>query len=95
MEMSLSIKIETELDQVNSANLLFELWLMDIVAIDIMIYEYWVFTGQYWLVFDGTESVLGDTSCNLVVLGSITRYWLVLSGTGLIKGFDACIYWKN
>ena len=28
-----------ELDQVNSANLLFELWSMDIVAMDIMIYD--------------------------------------------------------
>ena len=62
-----------KLDQVNSANLLFELRSMDI-----MIYEctgYWVFTGQYWLVFDGTGSVWGVTGCNLVVLG---QYNLVL-----------------
>ena len=57
--------------------------------------QYWVFTGQYWLVFDGTWSVwviLVVTWCYWV---SITWYWLVLSGTGLIKGFYACIYWKN
>ena len=64
-----------KLDQVNSANLLFELRSMDI-----MIYEctgYWVFTGQHWLVFDGTGSVWGVTGCNLVVLG---QYNLALIG---------------
>ena len=36
-----------------------------------------VLTGQYWLVFDDTASVWGDTVCNLVVLG---QYNLVLIG---------------
>ena len=36
-----------------------------------------IFTGQYWLVFDGTGSVWGDTGCYLVVLG---QYKLVLIG---------------
>ena len=34
-------------------------------------------TGQYWLVFDGTGSLWGDTGCNLVVLG---QYNLILIG---------------
>ena len=36
-----------------------------------------VLTGQYWLVFDVTGSVWGDTGCNLVILG---QYNLVLIG---------------
>ena len=46
--------------------------------------QYWVFTGQYWLVFDVTGSVWGDTGCNLLVLG---QYNLVLIGIEL--------YWVN
>ena len=85
-----------KLDQVNSANLLFKLWSMDIVTMDIMIY-------------DSTGSLQGSTGWYLMLLGqygailvvtcwywvSITWYWLVLSCTGLIKGFYACIYRKN
>ena len=78
------------------ANLLFKLWSMDIVTMDIMIY-------------DSTGPLQGSTGWYLMVLGqygvilvvtrwywvSITWYWLVLSCTGLIKGFYACIYWKK
>ena len=70
-----------KLDQVNSANLLFELWSMDTVAMDIMIY-------------DSTGPLQGSTGWYLMVLGqygvilvvtrwywvSITWYWLVLIG---------------
>ena len=77
-----------KLDQVNSANLLFELWSMDIVAMDIMIY-------------DSTGPLQGSTGWYLMVLGqygvilvvtrwywvSITWYWLVLLGIGW--------YWVN
>ena len=69
---------------------------MDIVTMDIMIY-------------DSTGSLQGSTGWYLMLLGqygailvvtcwywvSITWYWLVLSCTGLIKGFYACIYWKK
>ena len=72
---------EIKLDQVNSANLLFELWSMDTVAMDIMIY-------------DSTGPLQGSTGWYLMVLGqygvilvvtrwywvSITWYWLVLIG---------------
>ena len=50
-----------------------------------------VLTGQYWLVFDDTASVWGDTVCNLVVLGQYNLVVMVLSGTGLINGFYASI----
>ena len=70
-----------QLDQVNSANLLFELWSMDTVAMDIMIY-------------DSTGPLQGSTGWYVMVLGhygvilvvtrwywvSITWYWLVLIG---------------
>ena len=42
-----------------------------------------VFTGQYWLVFDVTGSVWGDTGCNLI----LGQYNLVLIGIEL--------YWVN
>ena len=88
-------KHKHKLDQVNSANLLFKLWSMDIVTIDIMIYDSIGFlqgsTGWYLMLLGQYGAILVVTCWYWV---SITWYWLVLSCTGLIKGFYACIYWK-
>ena len=77
-----------ELDQVNSANLLF-----DLRSMDIMIYDS---TGSLQGITGWYLMVLGQYGAILVVTWwyfvSITWYWFVLSGTGLIKGFYACIY---
>ena len=48
-------------------------------------------TGQYWLVFDGTGSLWGDTGSNLVVLG---QYNLKLIGIEwyLVNKVLLCLY---
>ena len=49
-------------------------------------WRYWVSRSQYWLIHDGTGSVLGDTCWCLVVLDQyravMVDTWSVWSGTG-------------
>ena len=63
----------TKLDQVNSANFLFQLWSVDMVAMDIMIY-------------DSTGSLQGSTGWYLMVLGQyrailVVTWWYWVSIT--------------